>query len=83
MKNVVASEGFIIERGTGDVSFDSCDAAEIFVETSTGDVKGNLLSDKVFIAKSDTGKVNVPKTVLGGRCEIKTDTGNITLSIVE
>lgn len=81
MKNVIASEKLLIERGTGDVFFDGCDAAEIFVETDTGDVKGTLLSEKVFMVRSDTGRIDVPKTVSGGVCEIETDTGNVKITV--
>ncbi|MBR4295214.1 MAG: DUF4097 family beta strand repeat protein [Clostridia bacterium] len=81
LKNVIATEKFSIERSTGNVKFDGCDASEIFVKTDTGDVKGSLLSDKVFITESDTGSINVPKTVAGGRCEITTDTGDIKINI--
>lgn len=79
LKNVIATERFSIERSTGNVKFDGSDAAEIFVKTDTGDVSGNLLTDKVFITKTDTGDVDVPKTVTGGRCEITTDTGDIEI----
>lgn len=82
MKNVIATSEFSIERSTGDVKVDCCDAAEIYVETDTGYVTGNLLTDKVFITQSDTGEIDVPKTMTGGRCEIKTDTGDIRISIV-
>ncbi len=81
LKNVIATDKFDIERDTGDVKFENCDAAEISIETDTGDVKGSLLSDKVFIAQSDTGSINVPKTTSGGRCEITTDTGDIRINI--
>ncbi len=81
LKNVIAAEKFSIERSTGDVRFDGCDAADIVVKTDTGDVKGSLLSDKVFIARTDTGRINVPHTTRGGRCEITTDTGNIIMNI--
>ena len=81
MKNVVASGNFKITRDTGDVEFDACDAAEIYVKTSTGDVTGTLLSEKIFFAESHTGKVSVPKSVTGGRCEIETDTGKIDISV--
>jgi len=80
LKKVVA-ERMSITRSTGDVRLDSVDAAEIFVETDTGDVVGSLLSDKVFITKTDTGRVDVPKTVTGGKCEIKTNTGDIRITI--
>lgn len=79
LKNVVAAEKLSIERSTGNVKFDRSDAAEIFVKTNTGNVTGSLLTDKVFITQTDTGDVSVPKTVTGGRCEIKTDTGDIKI----
>ena len=81
LKNVIASDKFSIERSTGDVKFDACDAGEISVKTDTGDVKGSLLTEKVFVAKSDTGKVEHPKTASGGMCEITTDTGNINITL--
>ena len=81
MKGVVAEELFCIERSTGDVSFDGCDASEIYVTTDTGNVLGSLLSDKVFIVDTDTGRVNVPKSITGGRCEIKTDTGDVKITV--
>ncbi len=81
LKNVIAAEKFLLERSTGDVTFDGCDAAEIFVKTDTGNVMGSLLTDKVFVAQTDTGRVEVPKTVSGGRCEIVTDTGDIKITI--
>ena len=81
LQNVAASGTLSIKRSTGDVHFDGCDAAEIYVTTDTGSVTGTLLSEKVFIAASDTGRIDVPKTVTGGRCEITTDTGDIRLSV--
>lgn len=81
LKNVIAEEIFSLARSTGDISFDGCDASEIFVESSTGSVKGSLLSEKIFLAESDTGRVEVPKSVTGGRCEITTDTGNIKITV--
>ena len=81
LDNVIAAEKFSIERSTGDVKFHSCDAAEIYVKTDTGDVTGSLLSSKVFIANTDTGIVDVPQTVDGGKCEIITNTGDIKLDI--
>lgn len=81
LQNVVAGETFSIERSTGDVHFADCDAGEIRVNTDTGDVKGSLLTEKVFFTQTDTGRVDVPRSTAGGRCEITTDTGNIEISI--
>ncbi len=77
LNNVVAAERFSIERSTGSVNFDRCDAAEIYVKTDTGDVAGTFLTDKEFITRTDTGSVEVPETAKGGRCEITTSTGDI------
>lgn len=81
LKNVIATEAFFIERSTGDVKFENCDAPEIYAETDTGDISGSLLTDKIFITETDTGKIDVPKTTSGGKCEITTDTGNIKIHI--
>lgn len=83
LKNVVASGKFDIERSTGEVIFEGCDAAEIYVDTDTGDVRGTLLSDKIFTVETDTGKVDVPRSISGGICEIETDTGDVKISIIQ
>ena len=81
LQNVIAEADVSIERSTGDVTFDNCDAGKIFVKTSTGDVTGSLLTEKVFITQTDTGDIDVPHTTTGGKCEITTGTGDITIKI--
>lgn len=81
LTNVIATERFSIKRSTGDVNLNGCDAAELFIKTDTGDVEGTLLSEKIFIANTDTGDKKVPNTLTGGRCEVTTDTGDIELRI--
>ncbi len=72
-----------IERSTGDVEFDRCDASELEIKTSTGSVKGTLLSEKVFVTKTSNGRIEVPETTTGGKCKITTSTGNIRIEIAE
>ncbi len=81
LENVIASEKLSLERSTGSVKLDGCDAAEIFIKTNTGSVTGTLLSEKIFITKSDTGSIKVPQSTSGGKCEITTDTGDIRISV--
>ena len=81
LTNVRATEHISLERSTGDVHFESCDADEIAVTTDTGDVSGNLCSDKIFFTKTDTGNIEVPQSMTGGKCEITTDTGDIRIEI--
>ena len=79
--DTVASGDMNIERDSGEVSFDASDAANIYVKTTTGEVTGKLLTEKIFLTETDTGDVSVPKTASGGRCEITTDTGDIEIDI--
>lgn len=78
----VMAEEFSIERSTGALKMERCDAEKIWIKTDTGDVRGTLLSDMVFYVTTDTGKVSVPKSTTGGLCEVTTDTGNITFSVI-
>lgn len=82
MENVIAADSFSLERSTGNITFDRCDASEIVIRTDTGDVRGSLLSEKVFIAQTDTGLVTVPRVGSGGMCQIDTDTGDIYITLV-
>ena len=83
LKNVISTEKIYIERSTGDITLEGSDATELFITTDTGDVKGSLLTNKMFITKTDTGRINVPNSITGGRCEITTDTGDIKISILD
>ena len=81
LTSVVVSGKMVIKASTGDVKFDKCDAAEIKVDTSTGDVTGSFLTDKIFYVHTSTGTPDVPKSTTGGLCEVNTSTGDIKLSI--
>lgn len=81
LERVMVKDKLSIERSTGGVKLEASDAAEIYIKTDTGNVRGTLLSDKIFFAESETGSVKVPKTMTGGKCEIITDTGDIKIEI--
>ena len=83
LNDAVAANKLSTKLNTGDLDIIACDAGEIFIKTSTGDVEGSLLSDKVFITKTSTGKVSVPSSVTGGKCEIITSTGDINITFVK
>lgn len=51
------------------------------MKTDTGNVAGSLLSEKVFLTDSGVGRVDGPKTTSGSVCEIRTDTGNIQITL--
>jgi len=81
LKNVIASDLISIERGTGDVIFDGSDAGQLLVKTGTGHVTGSLLSPKVFLTQTGTGRVRVPESTTGGQCKITTGTGDIEIIV--
>jgi DUF4097 and DUF4098 domain-containing protein YvlB len=80
MRDVIVTRSMNIERSTGDVSFERCDAMELTIQTGTGDVTGSLLSPKRFSAVSRTGHVEVPEDAVAGRCSITTTTGDIRIT---
>ncbi len=79
LTDMIAKGDLNIDTDTGDVIFKDIDAATIVARTDTGDIEGTILSDKVFVAKADTGDVKVPETLTGGACKLTTDTGDITI----
>lgn len=81
LSDVVAEGVISLARVSGAIEFDGCDAAEIVVETSSGDVCGSLLSEKIFIVRSSSGKIRVPETTEGGACRVKTASGDIILTV--
>ena len=72
-----------IETTTGDVRLEASDADELEIDTDTGDVTGTLLTEKIFFVTSHTGKIDVPRGMTGGACDIETDTGDVRISVAE
>ena len=81
LHNTIAEGIMSLTSDTGDVLFDESDAQSIKIETSTGEVEGVLLSSKIFITDTSTGDIDLPESIEGGICKIKTDTGDISLRI--
>ena len=81
LNKLIATESISIKRGTGKVALNDCFSPEIFVKTNTGSVCGRLSSNMAFVVRTNTGRMEIPKIPIGeairGRCEIKTNTGNI------
>ncbi len=81
LEDVITSGLLSLKQTTGDIKLDSCDATELLITCTTGDITGTLLSDKIFMTHTNTGSVEVPKTITGGKCEISTTTGDIKITI--
>ena len=83
LTNVIAIGKFTFSRDTGDVDVLSSDANEIQITTDTGDVKMTLLSPKIFVIETDTGRKRVPISTSGGLCQVTTNTGDIEIYVKE
>lgn len=80
LSNVIAENNMTIKSVSGDVYFKQSDSNDIFVKTTSGNVSGTLRSAKIFNIDTTSGDINVPKSGIGGKCEIKTTSGDIMLN---
>ena len=83
LTDVIAEKDLFVKNTSGSVNLDGCDAGGISIETTSGAVKGTLLTDKIFMASSSSGRVEIPRSNLGGDCEITTTSGSIRIEIAE
>ena len=87
LKDVVTTGNIDLQASTGDVIFEDMDCGNlatchIDIETDTGDIKGSLLSGKTFQVTKDSGRATIPESVVGAPiCKLKTDTGNIKITV--
>ncbi len=81
---VIAEKHISAECVSGDIELLGSDAETLWLKTTSGDIEGTLLSEKVFITDTLSGDVRVPatsSTTSGGKCEIKTTSGDIEISV--
>ncbi len=82
LENVIASEKISVKTASGQISLEGCDASELSIESASGSVHALLLSDKLFEVESDSGKTDIPPSIKdGGKCTVKTASGNIKIKI--
>lgn len=80
LKNTIMRGTITIKTDTGKVNLEGCDADTLSIKTDTGDIRGTILTDKQFIARTSTGEIDVPETS-GNICRIETTTGDISIKI--
>lgn len=68
---------------TGDIHLNRVDGKNIYLEGTTGDISGSILTPKAFHGEATTGSVSVPSTEAKGVCRAKTTTGDIKLWLSE
>ncbi|MDD7162003.1 MAG: DUF4097 family beta strand repeat-containing protein, partial [Candidatus Ornithospirochaeta sp.] len=77
----VKAKDMDLSSPSGSVRLDKCDGGEIDIETTSGSVKGTLLSPKTFDAASVSGSVSVPSSKGKDECTIRTVSGSIDISL--
>ena len=81
LTDVIAEKTLYARSTSGGVALEDCDGGAIRLESTSGSVKGTLLSDKIFITDSTSGSVNISRSSAGGECEITTTSGSIEIRI--
>ncbi len=79
--NLITKNNMQIKSVSGDVYLEHSDAGEIYIKTTSGNVLGTLLTDKIFNTSTTSGSISIPKSDIGGNCEIITISGNINLAV--
>ncbi len=80
LENVTAAETLSVITQSGNISLQKCDAPTLSLSAKSGNVKGVLLSDKMYDVRSNSGKILCPSSVEGhGTCTVRTSSGNISL----
>lgn len=72
-----------VQTTSGSILFTRADADTLNLKTTSGSVKGTLRTPKIFYTDTTSGSVDVPKSVEGGLCEIKTTSGDIRITYSE
>ena len=78
---VTISYGFTASGKSGDLKFTDFDASYMDVSTTSGNVTDSLRTGKQFDVVSERGDVEIPESEDGGKCRIRTSTGDIKVSI--
>ncbi len=82
--NVVCDSIMNVKSSGGSINIDMCDAPQMVLNSASGNIKGTVLTDKIFNASSNSGKIDCPASVNGGgTCTVSTSSGNIKLKIAE
>lgn len=81
--SVIAKSNIMVESISGNVDLYQSDAETLNIKTTSGNITGTLLTNKIFDVKTTSGNSKIPPSDFGGKCEIKTTSGNIELAISE
>ncbi len=81
LEGVISQGETKMRSASGNISFYGCDAASYDIQAASGNVKGKILTSKIFVAETGSGSIRVPDTTEGGVCRVETGSGNIRLEL--
>ena len=81
LEEVLVSGKLEAKTENGNIELDCCDADTLYLKSTTGKIEGSLLTPKNFVTDTVNGKIKVPASSQGGKCEAITTNGNIELEI--
>lgn len=81
LSDVITSYNIRVESTSGDIDLNRCDAESLWLKSISGDVFASLLTEKMVRTDTVSGDVEVPMLTSGGKCEVKTTSGDIKIFI--
>lgn len=79
LEAVTATDTLSVETNSGDIEL-YCDAGEIYLESTSGDIEGSIGSAKHYIVDTTSGSVRIPPIdEQAGICKIHTTSGDIKI----
>ena len=81
--NVVCIGTCKVDNVSGSIELERCDAVSFDLETTSGGIRGSILSAKVFDCHSTSGSVRVPTNGEGGTFKAQSTSGGIKITIAE
>ena len=79
LESVTAKEKLTVRTNSGDIEL-YCDAGELYLESTSGDIEGSIGSAKHYIVDTTSGSVRIPPNDKDADiCEIHTTSGDIEI----
>lgn len=79
LESVTAKETLTVSTNSGDIDL-YCDAGEIYIESTSGDIEGSIGSAKHYIVDTTSGRIRIPPNDESADiCKIHTTSGDIEI----
>ena len=81
LSDVISATTLRAKNTSGKIEVLGCDGQNLDLSSVSGSIRGTILTDKVFVADSTSGRVRVSDTTQGGVCKAHTVSGSIDLEV--